>query len=206
MNKQTVRIIQFTIISILIFVSFVGGILGILLLIPLVLAILFGFLMKSWYFFWNILFIDIILLAISFTLETLNFKIADIFGKYFKEHEENEKMFEEYEKWYYDWYQKEYEKYEYSRQEQEYQRGYGTHYSTEDIIEKFEQNLKILELDSDSELSLQTIKKAHRTKAKEFHPDKNPGKDTTADMQRINAAKEYLDSNLEYYLSKKIKN
>ena len=81
MNKQTVRIIQFTIISILIFVSFVGGILGILLLIPLVLAILFGFLMKSWYFFWNILFTDIILLAISFTLETLNFKIADIFGK-----------------------------------------------------------------------------------------------------------------------------
>lgn len=205
MDKQTVRIIQFTIISILIFVSFVGGILGIVLLIPLILAILFSFFMKSWYFFWNILFIDIILLATSFTLETLNFKIADIFGKYFKEHEENKKIFEEYENWYYDWYQKEYEKYERARQEQENQQGYGTHYSTEDIIEKFEQNLKILELDSDNELSLQAIKKAHRTKAKEFHPDKNPEKDTTADMQRINAAKEYLDANLEYYLSKKIK-
>lgn len=205
MDKQTVRIIQFTIISILIFVSFVGGILGIILLIPLILAILFGFFMKSWYFFWNILFIDIILLTISFTLETLNFKIADIFGKYFKEHEENKKIFEEYENWYYDWYQKEYEKYERARQEQENQQGYGTHYSTEDIIEKFEQNLKILELDSNNELSLQAIKKAHRTKAKEFHPDKNPEKDTTADMQRINAAKEYLDANLEYYLSKKIK-
>ena len=74
--------------------------------------------------------------------------------------------------------------------------------SIENIIEKFEENLKVLGLDSSGELTLQTIKKAHRVKAKEFHPDKNPGKDTTADMQRVNAAKEYWDANLEYYLSK----
>jgi len=40
--------------------------------------------------------------------------------------------------------------------------------------------------------------KAHRTKAKEY--DKNPGKNTTVEMQKINATKEYLDANLEYYL------
>lgn len=203
MNRQTVRIIQFTINSILIFVTLVSQILGFLLFVPLALAILFGLLLKNWSFFWNILIADVILIAIAFCLDTLTFKIADIFGKYFKEHEENEKILEEYESWFEDWYQKEYEKYERARQEQQNHQRYGTHYSTEDIIEKFEQNLKVLGLDSGGELSLQTIKKAHRTKAKEFHPDKNPGKDTTADMQRINAAKEYLDANLEYYLSKK---
>ena len=71
---------------------------------------------------------------------------------------------------------------------------------------KFEENLKILGLETNSQLSLQNIKKAHRTKAKEYHPDRNPGKDTTVEMQKINAAKEYLDANLEYYLSKKFQN
>ncbi|WP_155827510.1 J domain-containing protein [Leptotrichia sp. oral taxon 879] len=45
---------------------------------------------------------------------------------------------------------------------------------------KFEENLKVLGLNPSGELTLQTIKKTHRAKAKEFHPDKNPGKDTTA--------------------------
>lgn len=49
-------------------------------------------------------------------------------------------------------------------------------------------------------------KRIDRTKAKEYHPDRNPGKDTTVEMQKINAAKEYLDANLEYYLSKKFQN
>ena len=131
-------------------------------------------------------------------------KILD--GKFFDEEKEDKKIYQEYENWFNEWYQKEYEKYQQKWQEQQNQQGYSTHYSAEDIIEKFEENLKVLGLDSSGELTLQTIKKAHRAKAKEFHPDKNPGKDTTADMQRINAAKEYLDANLEYYLSKISKN
>lgn len=203
MNKQIVRLIQFTITSILFFVTVVSGILGFLLLIPLVLAVLISLLINSWNFFWNILIIDAILLIIAFSIDTLTFKIPDMFGKYFKEHEENEKIFQEYESWFYDWRQKEYEKYEQARQEQQNQQGYGAYHSAEDIIEKFEENLKVLGLELNGGISLQDIKKAHRTKAKELHPDKNPGKDTTVDMQRVNAAKEYLDANLEYYLSKK---
>ncbi len=52
MNKQIVRIIQFTINSILIFVTLVSEILGFLLFVPLALAILFGLLLKNWSFFW----------------------------------------------------------------------------------------------------------------------------------------------------------
>lgn len=202
MNKQTVRVIQFTITSILIFAAIVGGILGILLLIPLALAVLISLLTNNWNFFWNVLINEAIVIIIGFSVDKLSFKTADIFGKYFKEHEENEKIFQEYENWFYDWRQKEYEKYEQARQEHQNQQGYGAYHSAEDIIEKFEENLKVLGLELNGGLSLQAIKKAHRTKAKELHPDKNPGKDTTADMQRVNAAKEYLDANLEYYLSK----
>lgn len=202
MNKETIRVIQFIITSILIFITFVGGILGIILLLPLVLAVLMGFLMKSWDFFWKIIIIDAVLLTMAFSVETLTFKIVDIFGKYFEENTENEKIFQEYENWFYEWYQNEYEKYGQSEQEQENQQAYGTYYSSENIIEKIKENLKVLGLEPSQELSLQDIKRAHRVKAKEFHPDKNQGKDTTADMQRINAAKEYLDANLEYYLSK----
>ena len=206
MNKQAVRITQFVINSILTFVSFTSAILGFLLLIPLAITALISFFVHNWSFFWNFLVIVAILLGVAFSIDTLSFKLPEIFGKFFEEEKEDEKIYQEYENWFNEWYQKEYEKYHQKWQEQQNQQGYSTHYSAEDIIEKFEENLKVLGLDSSDELTLQTIKKAHRTKAKEFHPDKNPGKDTTADMQRINAAKEYLDANLEYYLSKISKN
>ena len=194
MNKQAVRITQFVINSILTFVSFTSAILVFLLLVPLAITALISFFVHNWSFFWNFLVIVAILLGVAFFIETLSFKLPEMFGKFFEEEKEDEKIYQEYENWFNEWYQKEYEKYQQKWQEQQNQQGYSTHYSAEDII------------DSSGELTLQTIKKAHRTKAKEFHPDKNPGKDTTADMQRVNAAKEYLDANLEYYLSKISKN
>ncbi len=206
MNKQIVRIIQFTINSVLIFVTVTSGILGFLLLIPLAITALISFFAHNWSFFWNFLVIVAILLGVAFSLDTLSFKLPEMFGKFFEEDKDDEKIHQEYENWYSEWFQKEYEKYEHARQEQQEQQGYGAQYSTEDIIEKFEENLKILGLETNSQLSLQNIKKAHRTKAKEYHPDRNPGKDTTVEMQKINAAKEYLDANLEYYLSKKFQN
>ena len=205
MNKQIVRIIQFTINSVLIFVTVTSGILGFLLLIPLALTALVSFFIHNWSFFWNFLVIVAILLGAAFSIDMLSFKLPEMFGKFFDEEKEDKKIYQEYENWFNEWCQKEYEKYEHARQEQQNQ-GYGAYHSTEDIIEKFEENLKILGLEANSQLSLQNIKKAHRTKAKELHPDKNPGKDTTADMQKVNAAKEYLDANLEYYLSKKFQN
>ena len=205
MNKQAVRITQFVINSILTFVSFTSAILVFLLLVPLAITALISFLVHNWSFFWNFLVIVAILLGAAFSIDTLSFKLPEMFGKFFDEEKEDKKIYQEYENWFNEWCQNEYEKYERARQEQQNQ-GYGAYHSTEDIIEKFEENLKIFGLEVNSQLSLQNIKKAHRTKAKELHPDKNPGKDTTADMQKVNAAKEYLDANLEYYLSKKFQN
>ena len=205
MDRQKIRIIQFSINAILTFLTYVSGILGYLLFIPLALTALVSFFIHNWSFFWQFSIFVIILLAIAFCSETLNFKLPEMFGKFFDEDKEDKKIYQEYENWFNEWCQKEYEKYEHARQEQQNQ-GYGAYHSVEDIIEKFEENLKILGLEANSQLSLQNIKKAHRTKAKELHPDKNPGKDTTADMQKVNAAKEYLDANLEYYLSKKFQN
>ena len=47
------------------------------------------------------------------------------------------------------------------------------------------------------------IKKAYKTKIKEVHPDRNPGKDTTAETAKVNEIKEFLDMNLQYYLMKR---
>lgn len=55
---------------------------------------------------------------------------------------------------------------------------------------------KVLGLSRDADLK--TIKSAYRKKAKEYHPDANPGKDTTEQFQEINRAYEVLsDPNLK---------
>lgn len=55
---------------------------------------------------------------------------------------------------------------------------------------------QILGLSRDADLK--TIKSAYRKKAREFHPDANPGKDTTEQFQEINRAYEVLsDPNLK---------
>lgn len=55
---------------------------------------------------------------------------------------------------------------------------------------------KVLGLTRDADLK--SIKSAYRKKAKEYHPDANPGKDTTEQFQEINRAYEVLsDPNLK---------
>ena len=138
MNKQAVRITQFVINSILTFVSFTSAILVFLLLIPLAITALISFFVHNWSFFWNFLVIVTILLGVAFSIDTLSFKLPEMFGKFFEEEKEDEKIYQEYENWFNEWYQKEYEKYHQKGQEQQNQQGYSTHYSAEDIIEKFE--------------------------------------------------------------------
>ena len=45
----------------------------------------------------------------------------------------------------------------------------------------------------------ETIKKAYRKKAKSLHPDLNKSRDTTADMQKLNEAKDNLENDYEYW-------
>ena len=63
-------------------------------------------------------------LAISFCSRTSNFKLPEIFGKFF---EEDKKIHQEYENQYSEQFKKEYEKYEHARQEQQNHQGYGSH-------------------------------------------------------------------------------
>ncbi len=83
MNKQAVRITQFVINSILTFVSFTSAILVFLLLIPLAITALISFFVHNWSFFWNFLVIVAILLGVAFFVETLIFKLPEMFGKLF---------------------------------------------------------------------------------------------------------------------------
>ena len=90
MNKQAVRITQFVINSILTFVSFTSAILVFLLLVPLAITALISFLVHNWSFFWNFLVIVAILLGVAFFIETLSFKLPEMFGKFFEEEKEDE--------------------------------------------------------------------------------------------------------------------
>ena len=71
---------------------------------------------------------------------------------------------------------------------------------------KYEEYLKFFGIDVNSEISSIKIKKAYKEKMKKVHPDKNHGKDTTAETAKVNEIKEFLDMNLEYYLMKRRKN
>lgn len=203
-KNEKLRIVQFLIATILHILMLSGAIIWFFVFIPILLTLLLGFITSRWNYFWNMIILEIIITIIAFVADWAFFKVALIFERFFNEEEENENIYQKYEEWYEEWYQKEYEKYERARQEQ--QQGNRNYYSTENLIKKFEEYLEVLSLSSGGELTLQIIKKAHRTKSKEFHPDKNLGKDTTSEMQLINEAKEYLDANLEYYLSQKFRN
>ena len=95
MNKQAVRITQFVINSILTFVSFTSAILVFLLLIPLAITALISFFVHNWSFFWNFLVIVAILMGVAFFIETLSFKLPEMFGKFFEEEKEDYEVDEE---------------------------------------------------------------------------------------------------------------
>ena len=96
MDRQKIRIIQFSINAILTFLTYVSGILGYLLFIPLALTALVSFFIHNWSFFWQFSIFVIILLAIAFCSETLNFKLPEMFGKFFDEDKEDKKIYQEY--------------------------------------------------------------------------------------------------------------
>ena len=70
-------------------------------------------------------------------------------------------------------------------------------------MEKYEKYLKYFGIDRGIKITPEMIKKAYKTKIKEVHPDRNPGKDTTAETAKVNEIKEFLDMNLQYYLMKR---
>ena len=66
----------------------------------------------------------------------------------------------------------------------------------------------ILGLDSNAEYTIENLKKAYRQNALAYHPDKNPGSDTTAMFHNVQNAYEfllvefgYLDSDDDFELS-----
>nr|WP_314080267.1 hypothetical protein [uncultured Leptotrichia sp.] len=131
------------------------------------------------------------------------------------ESEENKRIYKEYKQWYESVRNQEYERRkrtqeEYQRQQHNKQNNSNSRFnykSTNDdgIIQKFEKYLDFLGIDKNGEITDRIIHKAFLKKMKVVHPDKNIGKDTTAQAQEIKAMEDFLKEQLEYYLMQKEK-
>lgn len=172
------------------------GLTGIAMFI-VVIAALFG--SDGWNIFWKLLFYIFQLFVAIFILHFMTYKVGDVFGIFLNEKRENEEIFQKYEEWFFRWY----EKNDYNSRQTGY---HQEKYSKDNIVEKYEEYLKFFGIDVNSEISSIKIKKAYKEKMKKVHPDKNHGKDTTAETAKVNEIKEFLDMNLEYYLMKRRKN
>ena len=165
---------------------------GIFLLIVSILGLFLGGISR---FFFFLLIIIFMALPLLFEIES----IGKIFGKFLGEEKEEEEIFQKYNKWFFEEMSQEYEKFN-SQNNDFYD--YSA-YSSEDMIEKYEEYLVYLGIDIQGEITKQHIKSAYRTKSKKLHPDLNKNVDTTSEMQKLNEIKVYLESNFDYYISQK---
>lgn len=165
---------------------------GIFLLIVSILGLFLGGISR---FFFFLLIIIFMALPLLFEIES----IGKIFGKFLGEEKEEEEIFQKYNKWFFEEMSQEYEKFD-SQNNDFY--NYSA-YSSEDMIEKYEEYLVYLGIDIQGEITKQHIKSAYRTKSKKLHPDLNKNVDTTSEMQKLNEIKVYLESNFDYYISQK---
>lgn len=165
---------------------------GIFLLIVSILGLFLGGISR---FFFFLLIIIFMALPLLFEIES----IGKIFGKFLGEEKEEEEIFQKYNKWFFEEMSQEYEKFD-SQNNDFY--NYSA-YSSEDMIEKYEEYLVYLGIDIQGEITKQHIKSAYRTKSKKLHPDLNKNVDTTSEMQKLNEVKVYLESNFDYYISQK---
>lgn len=125
-----------------------------------------------------------------------------------KQNEKQRFWDEQYKKW----QDKEYSKQQQQQSRQQYERQNNNnsrfkYQNTNDggIIQKFEKYLDFLGIDKNGEITDRIIHKAFLKKMKVVHPDKNIGKDTTAQAQEIKAMEDFLKEQLEYYLMQKEK-
>ena len=165
---------------------------GIFLLIVSILGLFLGGISR---FFFFLLIIIFMALPLLFEIES----IGKIFAKFLGEEKEEEEIFQKYNKWFFEEMSQEYEKFD-SQNNDFY--NYSA-YSSEDMIEKYEEYLVYLGIDIQGEITKQHIKSAYRTKSKKLHPDLNKNVDTTSEMQKLNEVKVYLESNFDYYISQK---
>lgn len=211
--KTIARGIQFVLIGICLSVKLIISIflklyiflIGITLFF-IIIAALFG--ADSWRLLWRFLFLGFQIFMAGFLIDFINNWIGKIFGSLLNEKQEDKNIYEEYEKQFFNQYER--SGYNYQRTEYSNYSGYSEYkeynsYSgnKDNIIKKYEEYLKYFGVDTEVKVTLEIIKKAYKTKIKEVHPDRNPGKDTTAETAKVNEIKEFLDMNLEYYLMKR---
>ena len=200
--KKIIRSIQFMIMGILqLSMMFIEKfyslyIIGIgIIMIGTFLAALLG--TNMWHVFGRVM-LNGLLIYLSIRLfEILGNWISNLFGLILNEKEENKKIFEDYEKWFYERYN------QYSGEHTEYFE-YSENYSQVDsVVQKYEEYLKYLGISPDAKVTSDLIKKAYKIKMKEVHPDRNKDRDTTDETAKINEIREFLEMNLEYYLMKR---
>ncbi|RRD40057.1 hypothetical protein EII29_04425 [Leptotrichia sp. OH3620_COT-345] len=170
---------------------------------------------NSWKLFWEFLFLGFQVLVAGFLTDFVNSWTGKIFGNILNEEEEDKDIFEKYKKQFF--YQN--KRSEYNSEQSNYSSSGYSNYSgyseykenkyenyskaRDDIVKKYEEYLEYFGINTKMKITLKIIKKAYKTKIKEVHPDKNPGKDTTEETVKVNEIKEFLDINLEYYLMKR---
>ena len=218
--KILIRIIQFMLNEIVeIFSSvwiFLMGI-GFYVILPILtffafLALIIG---KNWNGFIGILLFTFIACAVFGIIKFIQVFLNFILGFFLNESEENKKIYKEYKQWYESVRNQEYERRkrtqeEYQRQQHNKQNNSNSRFNYKStnnngIIQKFEKCLDFLGIDKNGEITDRIIHKAFLKKMKVVHPDKNIGKDTTAQAQEIKAMEDFLKEQLEYYLMQKEK-
>ena len=185
----------------------------------------------GWKFFLSFLIAGIQIFLMTFLLEFASNWIGKTFGIFLNEKEEDSRIYERYEKQFFRRYggnsynsqRTGYSGYSgygngraggntgYNRNNNNGNssgnsgyRSYQSYSGTADnVVEKYEKYLKYFGIDKGIKITPEMIKKAYKTKIKEVHPDRNPGKDTTAETAKVNEIKEFLDMNLQYYLMKR---
>lgn len=197
-TKNTARLISMTILSALEVVKIAANGFGSILGIGTVFSVMWGSTTQDWQYtrFLLPLTVSLILGGKLFSEAGTRF-IALMCETFFNEEEENRKAMEDYKR-----------AFEKNRQKH-FNNTYNNTYSYEEFVTSpkydmqrigiLEESIRIMNIQKNIKINEDIIKRAYRKKAKSLHPDLNKGRNTTADMQKLNEAKDNLENDYEYW-------